>query len=282
MLRKTPDAQTFSWQMRVLAEHFNVIPLTEAIKYLQSGKLPTRAACITFDDGYADNAVIALPILKQWGLTATFFVTTGFLDGGIMWNDAIIEIVRKVPGTILDLRKIGLNRHVIRSIEDRYETALSLISMLKYTAQEARNDQLRAIGDITGIKMPRGQMMNNTHVRELRNAGMDVGAHTVSHPILTALDDKQARREIAEGKEHLSEIIREPVRLFAYPNGKPGEDYDARHVSMVRDLGYSGAVSTVWGAARRTSDLYQLPRFTPWDKTANRFGIRLLQNCLRH
>ena len=65
---------------------------------LERGSLPARALAITFDDGYADNATVALPILRRLGLPATFFVATGFLDGGRMWNDTVIEAVRGAPG----------------------------------------------------------------------------------------------------------------------------------------------------------------------------------------
>jgi hypothetical protein len=71
------------------------------------------------------------------------------------------------------------------------------------------------------------------------------------------------------------------VRLFAYPNGKPGRDYSREHVDMVRELGFEAAVSTAWGVGHAASDPYQLPRFTPWDKTPGRFALRLLHNTFR-
>jgi peptidoglycan/xylan/chitin deacetylase (PgdA/CDA1 family) len=124
-------------------------------------------------------------------------------------------------------------------------------------------------------------MMSQAQVRTLSEAGMEIGAHTVSHPILARLDDESARVEIASSKEQLEEIILKPVRLFAYPNGKPGKDFDSRHVRMVRELGFTAAVTTAWGAARVSDDCYQLPRFTPWDKTSTRFLIRMIQNYTR-
>jgi hypothetical protein len=70
----------------------------------------------------------------------------------------------------------------------------------------------------------------------------------------------------------------ERVGLFAYPNGKPGEDYSPATVEVVRSLGFDAAVSTQWGASRLGDDLLQIKRFTPWDKTRGRFGVRLLRN----
>jgi hypothetical protein len=89
-----------------------------------------------------------------------------------------------------------------------------------------------------------------------------------------------AREEFASGRQALERIVGAPVPLFAYPNGKPGTDYRAEHVAMVRELGFEGAVSTAWGADPRHDDLFQLPRFTPWDRTPARFVLRLARNLL--
>ena len=121
-------------------------------------------------------------------------------------------------------------------------------------------------------------MMRESQVRELRAAGMEIGAHTVTHPILLNTAPDAARREIVESGRRLAEILGEPVRLFAYPNGKPGVDYGPEHVQMVRDAGFAAAVSTGWGVATEGSDRFQLPRFTPWDRTPGRFALRLIRN----
>jgi len=91
----------------------------------------------------------------------------------------------------------------------------------------------------------------------------------------------KARYEIVESGRRLAEIVRAPVRLFAYPNGKPGKDYAVEHVRMVREAGYSAAVSTAWGAATTRTDPLQLPRFTPWDRSPDRFALRLIQNLIK-
>jgi hypothetical protein len=71
------------------------------------------------------------------------------------------------------------------------------------------------------------------------------------------------------------------VRLFAYPNGSPRRDYHAEHAALARELGFDAAVSAAWGAARAGDDLYQIPRFTPWDRADWRFGLRLAHNAMR-
>jgi len=128
----------FDVQMRTLARQFNVIPLADAVAGMQAGSLPARAACVTFDDGYADNAEIALPVLLRHRVPATFFVATDFLDGGRMWNDTIIEAVRLTRQPSLDLNELGLGLHEVRTLGERRKLARWLLSALKYVAHEER------------------------------------------------------------------------------------------------------------------------------------------------
>lgn len=270
-------AAEFESQMAALARCFNVLPLDEAVARMQKGSLPARSACVTFDDGYADNHDIALPILKRWHISATFFITTGYLDGGRMWNDTVIESIRRSPAH-LDLCRLDLGTHVMDTDEQRLATARSLIHALKYRPSEERERLVTALAQKVGAQLPDDLMMSTEQIRVLCQAGMTVGGHTVSHPILQRLDEATARAEIATGKEVLEGILREPVLLFAYPNGTPSRDYGAGHVQMVKKAGFVAAVSTAWGAARTNSDIYQLPRFTPWDRTPSRFVLRLYNN----
>lgn len=275
------DAAEFEQQLRSLKTFMNFISLSEAVSGIQLGNLPARAACVTFDDGYADNAEVALPILKRLGVSATFFVATGFLNGGRMWNDSVIETVRGASGPLLDLRSLDLGSFELTTTSQRQHAILTLIGMLKYLPLGERAAQIERIRDCTQIELPTNLMMTTTQVAQLYEAGMEIGGHTVSHPILARLSHADATREIGDGKESLENIIHAPVRYFAYPNGKPGQDYLSEHVRIVKDLGFEAAVSTAWGAMAKGADVYQLPRFTPWDRSPDRFTIRLAKNLLR-
>lgn len=274
-------AKEFDWQLALLERWFTVLPLREAAARLRSGTLPVRSACVTFDDGYADNVTVALPILRRRGVPATFFVATGFLDGGTMWNDRVIETVRGAPGAALDARSIGLDKLDISSIALRRLAIGTLLDALKYLPIEERQRRAERLSAETACTPRSDLMMTSAQVRELRGNGMEIGAHTVSHPILTSLDSMRAREEISEGKRRLEEITGSPVTLFAYPNGKPGHDYRGEHVAMVSELGFEAAVSTAWGVGHAASDPFQLPRFTPWDRTPGKFALRLLHNTFR-
>lgn len=281
MLAGEVEAAVFDWQMALLAEYFQVLPLHEAARRLRSGTLPARAACVTFDDGYADNHDTALPILQKWRLPATFFVATAYLDGGWMWNDAVTEALRQARGEVLDLTRLGLSAHPLATSRLRREAAMSVIARLKYLPPDERQAAASQVCRLASAELPASPMMSSAQVRALHSAGMEIGGHTASHPILAELGQAQAYDEIAAGKERLERITGGAVRLFAYPNGKPGKDYRPEHVGMVKRIGFAAAVSTAWGAAGAACDPYQLPRFTPWDATPLRFGLRLLQNARR-
>lgn len=282
MLPGEVDAGLFAAQMAMLADHFNVMPLMEAVTRLRDDALPRRAVAITFDDGYADNAEVALPILRRYGLKATFFVAAGYLDGGCMWNDRVLEALRAMPGESLEFSDpAGETVYSLRSWEDRRLAAKRLVGRLKYLDETERERRIGALLRRAAIHSPSGLMMRSAQVRTLHEAGMEIGGHTMNHPILSRVDDARAGEEIAAGKARLESLIGAPLRAFAYPNGRPDTDYAARHVRMVREAGFSCAVSTAWGTAHRGSDIYQLPRFTPWDREVSRFMMRMMQNYLR-
>jgi peptidoglycan/xylan/chitin deacetylase (PgdA/CDA1 family) len=267
-----------------LARTFNVLPLDQAVRALHQGTLAARALAISFDDGYADNHDIALPILQRHGLPATFFVATGYLDGGRMFNDTVIEAVRRAPGPQLDLRAPETGALGLLPLADwraRRDAVARILGGIKYLPPGERPQVARSIAGATGATLPDDLMMSSDQVRALHDAGMTVGAHTVSHPILATLDEAAQFDEIVQGRQRLEQITGAPVALFAYPNGKPGIDYDARSVAAVRCAGFEAAVSTAWGAAHRGTDPFQIPRFTPWSDSPPRFAAHMLRNYWR-
>ena len=275
------DAATFERHLELLAAEFNVLPLGEACARLAHGGLPARSVCITFDDGYADNENTALPILKRFGLRATFFVATGFIDGGIMFNDAVIESVRTAPAGMHDLSRFGLGGYSLDGSASRRAAIDALLTQIKYRPVGERGALIEQLAAAMRATLPTNLMMRSAQVKRLHDEGMEIGGHTVNHPILAVLDEQQARAEIIGGKRRLEEITGAPVTLFAYPNGKPGRDYGPRDVGFVKEAGFTAAVSTLSGTASRSSNIFQLPRFSPWDKSPRRLGLRLLANCVR-
>lgn len=278
LLADEPDAATFAAQMDFVADMFRVLPLADAVNALGRGTLPPRAAAITFDDGYANNLEVAAPILTARGITASFFIATGFVDGGAMWNDLVIDALRSAPAEF-DLDSLGLGRYALPDMPARRQALDKIIGKLKYKELPERLRCATELARLAGISGGHRPMMSESQLRELARLGMDVGAHCVQHPILARLAPAEARREIFESKARLGAITGQRVRTFAYPNGRPGIDYGPEHVAMVREAGFSAAVTTAWGAASRGIDPMQIPRVAPWDRTPLKYGLRLLRAC---
>lgn len=271
------DAERFDTLMRLLGRAFQVMPLGRAVAHLRADTLPARALAITFDDGYADNADVALPLLQRHGLPATFFIATGFLDGGRMWNDTIIETLRRCRHDSVDLGAFGLGRFPLGSAAQRRAAVDALVGVVKYQEPQVREESLQTLSGLAGHPLlPDDLMMTSDQVRHMHRSGMEIGGHTMDHPILCTLTDAQARAQIDGGRQALQALIDAPVDVFAYPNGGPDRDYDQRHVDIVRDLGFRGAVTTAVGSAGPGDDLFQLPRYTPWEMGLVRWGARLV------
>lgn len=275
------DAATFRWHLDLVKRLFTPLPLSEAIERISEDRLPARALCITFDDGYEDNASVALPLLEEAGVPATFFIATGYLDGGMMFNDRIIETVRRLPKRLHDFDEFGLGRHDLNDAASRVAAYTALIRHAKYLPPDEREAMSLRVAQRIDEDLPADLMMQREQVLQLRRAGMDIGGHTTTHPILSQLDDRSALADMRHGRNQLQEILDEPVTLFAYPNGKPGKDFDERHVKMAREIGYQAAVTTAAGVSTRNTDLFDLHRFTPWDQTPSRFALRLARNLMK-
>lgn len=274
-------AEEFDAVIGWIKNWFNVLPLEEAAERLRQASLPPRAASITFDDGYADNYTHAAPILQRHQVPATFFIATGFLDGGRMWNDTVIEAIRTTARESIDCERLGLGIVPTRSVEERRAALARFIPALKHLPHAERDDAVSVVAELCDAPLPDDLMLTSRQVRGLSSLGMSIGAHTVSHPILAQCDAAKARTEIAQSRADLEALLGETVTLFAYPNGKLGSDYTLEHVEAVAALGFTAAVSTNPGASRHGDDVFQLRRFTPWDRSRQRFGFRLAQNLMR-
>ncbi len=274
------DQAQFKRQMTWINGVFNVIPLSQAVEQIKENRLEPRTLAITFDDGYLDNLTVAVPILKAFNYPATFFCTSAWLNGGLMWNDQVIESVRCWPDTELVLEELGLEPLPVATESDKNSAIEILLPKLKYLNHEQRNAVAEKM--IKKTANPPRLMMNASEIKSLHQAGMDIGGHTHSHPILARISATQAQTEIQKNKAILEEITGAAVELFAYPNGQPNIDYSIQHSKLVEKANYLAAVSTKWGFSFDNTDLYQLPRFTPWNKSRNRFLANIFKNMLYH
>ena len=265
-----PSADVFAMQMDVLKKYFNVLHINDAVDGLKNNSLPARAVTITFDDGYLDNFTLALPIMERAGLPFTIFVTTGYLNGRCMWNDAVIELVRNYQGDTIDIPGISLGTQRVRTTDQKILCVNKLLSDLKYIPLLERYARVEELSDSLGVKIPKNLMMSEDDLMKVSARGVEIGGHTVNHPILTKMNLDQAYQEILEGKQRLENLLDRAVDYFAYPNGKPGTDYNDQHVLFVRELGFKAAFTTEPAISTIKSNIYQIPRIGPWhDKKAS-------------
>ena len=272
------DRDQFDMHVGMLSRYFNVLTLADAVDAVARRELPSRAVAITFDDGYRDNVTVALPVLERHGVAASFFIATGYLDGGIMFNDIVIESIMRCDADVAELSPLRLGRHPLATQSDRNNAIASLLGELKYRPEDERTDMARKIADHLQIDIPTDLMMNTEDLLHLRDAGMEIGGHTRSHPILAATPDGAAFDNICQGKADIEAITGVPVTSFAYPNGRPGQDFEARHASMVRDAGFVRAVTTAAACVTADTDSYQLGRFSVWHRSRPKLLLRILLN----
>lgn len=270
-------ADQFEQQMALISKFFKPVSVQTALAGLRDNTLPENAVCVTFDDGYADNFEVALPILEKYAIPATVFVSTGYLNGGRMWNDTVLESFRLFNTADIDLTELGLQRYRIGSDSDRYQAAVSVLKEIKHWPVSKRLLTAQAIGELAG-QLPCDLMLTDAQVIELSGRGVEIGAHTVTHPILANLDMQESENEIFSCRQYLEKLLGKQVKYFAYPNGRPEFDYKDFHVELVKAAGYEAAFSTTWGVACKASDRWQLARFTPWDSSSLKFMVRLLMN----
>ena len=215
----TPD--DFQAQMATLAAHFEVIGADDLDRAFARPR--GRAVAITFDDGYRDNFVHALPVLRRLALPATFFITAGFLDRPrLPWWD---EVTWRVGGDVLASRRLAEELQLDLPVESPAATSAALLERYKRLPQPAAEQLLGRVRDVAGEPTSPVDVedlwMTWDMVRELMKAGMSIGAHTMTHPVLTALGEDDQDEEIGRSLERLSQETGRSTGLFAYPVGLP-------------------------------------------------------------
>ncbi len=284
----TPESD-FDAHLRYLKEHYTLVPLSRvAAHYAGREVLPEGAACVTIDDGFADAYEIAFPLLKRYGVPATLFVITDFLDGHAwMWTDKMRHVALATSAERLSA-EVGARAFDLRldGRDSRTGAAGRVNSELKHLAPHAREEAIERIARAHGVELPERPPAEFGPVtweqaREMDAAGLEIGSHTVSHPILTTTDDAQLRCELLESRARLEAELGHAVELFCYPNGS----YDERVRRETASAGYACAVTTRPGLNERRADPFALRR-VPAESDLPHFvqstsGFEQLKNRLR-
>lgn len=277
---ETPDGARFARQLEALAG-FEVVSLRAGLEALQAGSLSRTSVAITFDDGYRDQLTVAAPLLAAHGYPSTVFVSSAFVSGPNMWHDRLLWALREGrPGARLDV--VGLPEPVPVELEARRLLAARCIAAVKSLPMVARERAVAQVEAVCAAPAAPRLMLDTTELRELAALpGVEIGAHTRHHPILAACELDEARAEIAGSRADLEQWLGKEVRLFAYPNGHEGRDFTTRDAGLVREAGFSHAVTSDWGVVKPGSDVLRLPRISLYRRSGLGNALLLAREAWR-
>lgn len=270
------STEVFERQMAFVARAYVVLTVEELAQRMRRRALPRNALAITFDDGYRDNLTHAAPILARHGLPATVFLVTGVIGSAEpLWFDRLALAFRHTRAA--EWSAPWGERIPLGTGSERLTALGRALGRFKGLANDERRrrveDALRALG--AGDERPlKNLMLGWDDVHALAGLGVTIGAHTVTHPILSRLDPEAARAEIVESASMIEAACGRPPRAFAYPNGRPA-DYGPTVVGLVREAGFTCAVTTTFGVNTATTPPYELRRGGPWEPHLPTFALKL-------
>lgn len=286
----------FEEHLEIINRDYRPINLQDLGESLRGAHGLRRSVVITFDDGYAENLYQAKPLLERYGVPATFFLTTGYIGQRreFWWDD--LERLLLGPSQLPRDLRIMVNGHVYRwDLGDsatwtgdmapahlewdvtcpeistpRHEAYRALHGLLKPLDSKERSSVLADLAKTAGVTSegrPTHRVLGTEEVQQLSNGGLaEIGAHTVTHPQLSALSAKEQSWEIRECRRSLENLTNRPVVSFSYPFGSQG-DFDNVATDLIREAGFRQACAAVPGVVTHKSDLFKLPRFIVrnWD-----------------
>lgn len=217
------SAETFERHVRWLRDRFEVLTLAEVGTLGEDRRLTRRPrALITFDDGYVDTYTAAFPILRRYEVPATFFLPTAYVESSqVPWWEELHWLLRRAAGRCIELE--GAERPLLIRADDNDASIFRIANFIKARAKPM-DEQLAEVRAACNVGRPPAiaksrLFLNWAEVREMRDSGMDFGAHTHNHLILAHLDRGTQRAELQTSKEILERQLGEPITAVSYPVG---------------------------------------------------------------
>ncbi len=255
----------------MLAKEYRVISLADLVEARSRGSgLPDNSVVITFDDGYESNYELAFPILREFGLHATIFVTTGFLDGVEMfWFQRADLALGRSQKELLDWKINGKKlRLYLGTYELRQQSLMKLLPELKELPDTDLLSEMDRLEEALEVSSPAFEdlpqamrPMTWEMASEMSLSGhVDIGGHSHTHPILARCDVRTMRAEIATCRDRIHAEIGELPFAFAYPNGGT-DDFTRETLMLVREAGFKAACTTISGRVHDAVSMHQLPRY---------------------
>ncbi|TBR36181.1 MULTISPECIES: polysaccharide deacetylase family protein [Dyella] len=261
--------ERFREQMMMLRERFRPMRLSDVAQMIEAGKtIPADAVVVTFDDGYDDNYHIAFPILRELGVPATFFVSTGHIDTGKPYAyDWLVHMILLAPADArLRVPELGIDTPVPTEREERRALGTELLSRMKEMdalAQSALIERLQLEWNLPADHTPAEcRPMTWDQLREMHAAGMEIGSHGVHHRMLSKLPLADMEFEVQHSRDTLLRELGPAVGLMSYPVGGD-RAFDDAVVKATREAGFAVACSYICGTnpepASNRYSLYRLP-----------------------
>ncbi len=254
------NPQIFEEQIKYFVENFEIISLKHLNRMILNGDIPEKAVAITIDDGYKDNYKFAYPILKKYSIPATIFLSTGIIDQKkLLWDEELSYVLLNTDKDSIDIKDMGFYK--LNSDENRIKASLEIARKLEKMDNNEKESMMEKVIDLLGVNIPdklgKQNIISWNEIKRMNEKGIDFGAHTVNHPILTSIDIDDAKWEVSESKNRIEEVLGVDVNSFSYPNG----DYNDKILSLVKDAGFNSSVSVEPGFVNNSVDeLYQLKR----------------------
>lgn len=253
--------ERFRRHVRWLRPLFRFVTVAEAAEHLAAGPLREDLLVLTFDDGYRDNYRCAWPVMREAEVPGTIYITTGFLDGEPLWFDTArrsFEALEARGGPLPEALAAALRQAVGEVPSPGRE-----VNRLKYAAPEDRLRVTAMVADLVAEldlnRRPAAVPLRWSEARELHLAGIELGAHTVHHPILSQLGKEEQREEIQQSRRRLTEVLGAEPQTFAMPNGSR-KDFDQHTLALLQELRFHAACTTVRGSNRPGANLHILRR----------------------
>jgi peptidoglycan/xylan/chitin deacetylase (PgdA/CDA1 family) len=252
----TPEE--FRWIISTLVEFYDCGSVSEVMfRWKNNQKQKKSLLALTFDDGQEDNYQYAVPVLKEFGIKATFYIPAAIVDQrGFLWHDILGFTVLREYGNgslIYRLNEIlGIDLTSCRSMIDAARTAVSRAKILDH---QHRIELITNCTDRLNCPDWAG-LMTWQQLREMADDGHEIGSHSMTHPIITKCSDSELEYEIAESRKLIQDRLGTPITSFCYPNG----DFNERAEAVVKNAGYTSAVTTRWKANRTGGSRFHLGR----------------------
>jgi len=264
------SASLLRFSLEFLRKHkFNIVSIDEVAYAVEREKpLPSKSVAFTLDDGYFDQVESATDIFAEFDCPATFYVSTGFVQGDLwFWADKVQFIVENC--NVRQFKQLFvLFPNLALHSTSRDMVASIIIKRFKSCAIEKINRIISATAIQIGLEIPQvaPEKYRPTSWHDLRNIekrGMMVGAHSYSHPILSREDDETSKNEIERSTIDVNNELQNPSKVFCYPVGRT-HDFSQREIDYAMNLGYVGGITSVPGAMdiRAKECLFSIPRFS--------------------